>query len=146
MPKTNAKVDPHVQKAMGFLKSFSNMAVPLAIKLAEFRPQEQACRDKQIWIHCQFDKKACKHITVQMSPPTTPISIDLANNNEGLLSVVVCDDVRECHGSYSSITSNTTTNHQREHWRHGDVGGGSGNGDSGGDGKGMVVAVVAAVT
>jgi hypothetical protein len=95
MPKTNAKADPHVQKAMGFLKSFPNMAISLAMKLADFTPQEQACRNKQIWIRCQFDKKASKHITVQMSSPTMPVSVDLADDNKGLLSVTMSKSVTD---------------------------------------------------
>jgi hypothetical protein len=95
MPKTNSKADLHIQKAMGFLKSFQNMVVLLAMKLANFTPQEQACHVKQMWIRCRFDKKAFKHTTIQMSPPTTSVSIDLADNNGGLSSVRVLESVTD---------------------------------------------------
>jgi hypothetical protein len=36
MPKTNEKADLHVQKAVGYLKSFPNMVVLLGMKLADF--------------------------------------------------------------------------------------------------------------
>ncbi len=71
------------------------MAVPLAMKLADFRPQEQACCAKQMWIRRHFDKMACKRTTIQMSPPTKSVSTNLANDNGGLLSMMMSESVTD---------------------------------------------------
>ena len=51
MPRTNAQEDIRVEKAIGFLERCPNQTVPEAMKLANFTPQEIACKAKQMWIY-----------------------------------------------------------------------------------------------
>jgi hypothetical protein len=56
MPKIIARVDFCFKKAVGFLKRYQNMALPNAVKLADFSVQEQACRAKRMVLHCLWKK------------------------------------------------------------------------------------------
>ena len=56
MPRTNAREDIRVQKAVGFLERFPNMTVPEAMKLADFAPQEIACKARRMWIYRRWNK------------------------------------------------------------------------------------------
>ena len=56
MPRTNAREDIRVQKAVGFLERFPNMTVPEAMKLADFAPQEIACKAWRMWIYQRWNK------------------------------------------------------------------------------------------
>jgi hypothetical protein len=51
MPRTNAREDIWVEKAVGFLERCPNLKVPEAMKLANFMPQEIACKAKRMWIY-----------------------------------------------------------------------------------------------
>ena len=51
MPRTNAREDIRVEKAIGFLERSPNLMVLEALKLADFTPQEIACKAKQMWIY-----------------------------------------------------------------------------------------------
>ncbi len=48
MPKNVARADYCFDKALGFLLKYRNMAIPDAMKLADFSAQEQACRAKRM--------------------------------------------------------------------------------------------------
>jgi hypothetical protein len=61
MPKTNANTDPQIQKAVGYLKSFPNMAVLLMIKLADF--QFYAPRASML-CHADVDPFAKRHANI----------------------------------------------------------------------------------
>jgi hypothetical protein len=56
MPKIIAGVDCCFKKAVGFLKKYQNMALPDAMKLADFSVQEQACYAKRMVLHCLWKK------------------------------------------------------------------------------------------
>ncbi len=47
MPKIVAQADCRFKKAIGFLKKYQNMALPDAMKLADFSVREQACCAKR---------------------------------------------------------------------------------------------------
>jgi hypothetical protein len=51
MPRINAYQDPWVEKAVGFLKRCPGLTIPAAMKLANFTPQEIACKSKQMCIY-----------------------------------------------------------------------------------------------
>jgi hypothetical protein len=53
MPRINACQDPWVEKAVGFLKRCPGLTILEAMKLANFAPQEIACKSKQMWIYWQ---------------------------------------------------------------------------------------------
>ncbi len=51
MPKIVARADYRFDKALGFLLKYRNMAIPDAMKLADFSAQEQACRAKRMCLY-----------------------------------------------------------------------------------------------
>ena len=51
MPKNVARADYRFDKALGFLLKYQNMAIPDAMKLADFSAQEQACRAKRMCLY-----------------------------------------------------------------------------------------------
>jgi hypothetical protein len=51
MPKNVARADYCFDKALGFLLKYQNMAIPDAMKLADFSAQEQACCAKRMCLY-----------------------------------------------------------------------------------------------
>ncbi len=51
MPKSVARTDYCFDKALGFLLKYRNMAIPDAMKLANFSAQEQACPAKRMCLY-----------------------------------------------------------------------------------------------
>ena len=69
MPRTNAREDIRVEKAVGFLERCPNLMVPEAMKLANFMPQEVACQARRMWIYRRWNKLAPKNVTFATPPP-----------------------------------------------------------------------------
>ena len=82
MPRTNARDDIWVEKAVGFLERFPNMTVPEAMKLADFAPQEIACKAWRMWIYRRWNKLDQTNVTFA-TPPPQQISISINSNNDG---------------------------------------------------------------
>ena len=60
MPRNNARVDPRFKKAVENILKHPTLTVPDAMKLANFSPQEQACRAKHMIVYCELDKAKSK--------------------------------------------------------------------------------------
>ncbi len=56
MPKNIARADYCFDKAYGFLLKYRNMAIPDAMKLADFSAQEQACHAKCMCLYRLWKK------------------------------------------------------------------------------------------
>jgi hypothetical protein len=76
MPKHVARADCCLQKALGFLLKYRNMAYPDAMKLADFSAQEQACCAKRMCLHCLWKKAKSSKNDEFVTPP--PQVIDLS--------------------------------------------------------------------
>ena len=89
MPRTNARIDIRVEKAVGFLQRCPNLTVPEAMKLANFMPQEVACQARRMWIYRRWNKLAPKNMTFPTPPPqqiTFSVNSDNSNNDGRTLS------------------------------------------------------------
>ena len=80
MPRTNARVDIRVEKAIGFLERSPNLMVLEAMKLADFAPQEIACKAWRMWIYRRWNKLTQKNVTIA-TPPPQQISISINSQN-----------------------------------------------------------------
>jgi hypothetical protein len=56
MPKNVARADYRFDKALGFLLKYRNMAIPDAMKFADFSAQEQACPAKRMCLYRLWKK------------------------------------------------------------------------------------------
>ena len=89
MPRTNAREDIWVEKAVGFLERCPNLKVPEAMKLADFTPQEIACKAKRMWIYRRWNKLTQRNVTFATPPPqqiTLSANSNDCNNDGGTLS------------------------------------------------------------
>jgi hypothetical protein len=72
MPKNIARADGRFKQAIGFLKKYTNMTLPDAVKLADFSVQEQACHAKRMVLHRLWKKQKGDMNDVQDSVPEEP--------------------------------------------------------------------------
>jgi len=63
MPRTNAREDIRVEKAVGFLERCPNLMVPEAMKLANLTPQDIVCKAKRMWIYRRWNKATQRNVT-----------------------------------------------------------------------------------
>ena len=56
MPKNVVRTNGCFEQAIGFLKAYTNMTLPHAMKLAAFSAQEQACCARHMVLHCLWNK------------------------------------------------------------------------------------------
>ena len=56
MPRNNARVDPCFKKAVENILKHPTLTVPDAMKLADFSPQEQACRAKRMIVYRSWER------------------------------------------------------------------------------------------
>ncbi len=87
MPKILAQANCCFKKAIEFLKKYQNMALPDAVKLADFSVQEQACRPKHMVLYHLWKKAEGSNDNVYVTPP--PELVDLSK--EGIVSSVTKD-------------------------------------------------------
>jgi hypothetical protein len=76
MPKIIARANSCFKKAAGFLKRYQNMALPNAMKLADFSVQEHACHAKRMVLHCLWKKAKGSNKDDSVTSP--PELIDLS--------------------------------------------------------------------
>ena len=70
MPRTNAREEIRVEKAVGFLQRCPNLMVPEAMKLADFAPQEIACKAWRMWIYQQWNKLTQRNLVPSLNYTT----------------------------------------------------------------------------
>ena len=87
MPRNNARVDPCFKKAIENILKHPTLTVPDAMKLANFSPQEQACRAKHMIVYPELDKAKSKQgkSDAFVTPPPQYVSI---SSERGTLSSV----------------------------------------------------------
>ena len=77
MPRNNARVDPRFKKAVENILKHPTLTVPDAMKLADFSPQEQACRAKRMIVYREVDKAKSKQgkSDAFLTPPPQYVAI-----------------------------------------------------------------------
>jgi hypothetical protein len=81
MLRINARQDPWVKNAVGFLKRCPGLTIPEAMKLANFTPQE-TCKSKQMWIYRLWNKLTEERNVTFATPPPQQVSFAANNNND----------------------------------------------------------------
>ena len=65
MPRTNAREDIRVEKAVGFLQRCPNLTVP-----EDFTPQEIACKAQRMWIYQRWNKLTQRNLVPSINYTT----------------------------------------------------------------------------
>jgi hypothetical protein len=81
MPKNLARADYCFDKALGFLLKYRNMAIPNAMKLADFSAQEQACRAKRMCLYCLWKKINVSKDELLVTPPPQVIDVSFVRTD-----------------------------------------------------------------
>ena len=66
MPRTNAREEIRVEKAVGFLQRCPNLTVP-----EDFTPQEIACKAQRMWIYQRWNKPTQRNLVPSLNYDTT---------------------------------------------------------------------------
>jgi hypothetical protein len=75
MPKNVARADGRFKQAVGYLKKYTNMTLPDAMKLDDFSVQEQACHAKCMVLHRLWKKQKGVKNDSHTTPPPCPVVV-----------------------------------------------------------------------
>jgi hypothetical protein len=88
VPRTNARGDPRVMRALMKLKERPTTTIPKAMKLADFTPQECVRQAKGMWIYRRWETKC--------APPPKNVSFIPYKKRRQRRNIGICDRCHNC--------------------------------------------------